>query len=640
MSAIAALRKAEDDVGVERHLALAMCERINTPHSLAISMAISSDDWDLYKELAPDPRHYIDTDLLCLQADTWNLFDRYLPGLNVPGLETFRLDRQVSRLLVKSSLQDTGYDTKARALALFVEIEGKVASRHQTRLRAPWLLELSYEVNRMLSKDGSQFLTPEALEEIVVKGRLGPGSTPTVSASRPQSEKLRRYTSVSPQLVTFVPCVKRGVWEDDQPGHVLIEASEITTVPKSAWIDRTIASVPVIDMYLQLGLAALLEKILRKEGIDIRNQNRNGNLASRARDLSLATIDLSSASSWFSERNLEDILPPDLMILLSLIRPRFWTIRSESGDTLGPKQPYFNWLPMGCGYTFNLMTLYFWALVKTVVPRSALNLCSVYGDDIILPQKYAVELINRLEYLGFEVNREKSYLDGNFFESCGTEWFASHDVLPFYSRKGITVDGADENVGVAIPYRVQLANKLRLWSSRPSNGMACDKKWYGIWASLIDKKRVPPKLKPCVPPHLGDVGLMTSLGESKASVDVEKLICGWEPVYSIATLRKRQVTVQLDDPFAYQLWLMLHTRDAHMVPTSPPFIWEVVQGITACREWQDSDAFLRVSLVGLCLRAEPLFTFGEEPLRGFFGKSITKMVTTLWPSGFEWVNTA
>jgi hypothetical protein len=636
MSALAALRDANDDADVERQLLFAMCERINTPHSLAIYIAAVSGEWDLYKELSPDPKHYMDADLLCPHTLEPS---RYTPGNNTPGPVAFRNDRQVSRMLVKSSLLDTNCNSKARAIALFVEIEEKVAARHPTRLSAPWLLELSHEVNRMLSKDGSQFLTHDVLEEIVVKGRLGPGSTPTVSSRDPQSEKLRGKTSVSPQLVRFAPAIKSGVWEQDQPDLVLVDACEIKTVPKTAWIDRTIASVPVVDMYLQLGLAVVLEKILRREGIDIRNQERNGNLASRARDLSLATIDLSSASSWFSERNLEDVLPPDLMHLLGLIRPHMWFVKGDSSAEAVEKRPYFNWMPMGCGYTFNLMTLYFWALVKTVVPRSALNLCSVYGDDIIVPQKYAHELINRLEYLGFEVNREKSYLDGNFFESCGTEWFASHDVLPFYSRKGLKLDDTDESVGVGIPYRVQLANKLRMWSSRPFDGLACDKRWYGTWCTLTDKRKVPDRAKPKIPPHLGDVGLMTSFGEAKAAVAVEVDSCGWDLVYCIETLRRRQVTVQLNDPFAYQLWLMQRTRGTSVEPTGDPMIWEVVKEPPMRDEKRDS-AVLRISLTQLCLREPAVFTFGEEPLRGIFGISETKKVISRWPSGFEWVDTA
>jgi hypothetical protein len=631
MSSLDALRKAEGDASVELELALSMCERANTPHSLAISMAIQYGMWKELKDMSPTPEHYLlDDTLVASQSTRCNgSSTRCLPFLS--GLAQFKTDRQVSRMLVKSTLLDTGLDTKAEALKLFWDIEKQLENRDKLPpLRAPWLLSLSNQINDFLSRDGSHFLTPEVLEDILERGRLGPGSTATLSARKPQSEKLRYQTSYSPQLKPFLPLIKRGMWDMDQPEAEPVYGIEIKTVPKTAYIDRTVAAVPVADMFLQLGLASILEDRLRDQGINVRDQQRNANLASRASELKLATIDLSSASSWFSERNLEGILPPDLLHFVDLVRPHYVV---DSVDT-ALKRPFYNWMPMGCGHTFNLMTLYFYALVCICVPKGARQYCSVYGDDIILPQTYAPLLIDRLEYLGFEVNRSKSFLNGEFFESCGTEWLAGHDVLPFYCRKKAVVDDEAGSTGLAIPYRVQLANKLRQWSTikqDPHGALSCDKRWYSCWEALI--KSVPKEMRPPVPYHLGDVGLITSLSESRLRPSERAEHSTWELVYDIKTLRKVQNVWENPDPFAYLLWLMSRRR---AFEPSGSGIWTSAQTTRGFSTIGDADWVFMLETFVLN-DSVPVFSYGVEPLRGSFGACQTKRVISRWPSGFEWV---
>lgn len=633
MSFLKALQKADSCFDVETSLTHCLCDLFSSGHTLAISMAISNHEWGQLKNLAPDPKGYMDRD------DTHEILNSKRIGCrsnhvfpDFPGPTQFKTDRLASRLLVKSGEVPTGIPTDQEAKVLFLSIEEKLAEReHLPRLRAPWLLTLSRQINDMLSVDGSQFLTPEVLEEIVTRGRVGPGGSTNVASWKPKSEKLRSKTSYTPQISVLLPAIKSGLWEMEQPLGEPTPSVEVKTVSKTAFIDRTVAAMPVANMFVQLGLASILEDRLRRVGIDIRDQTRNQNLAKRARSLGLATIDLSSASSWFQERNLVEILPPDLLHMLDLIRPHAWHFSSEDGE-----QPvvhrFHNWMPMGCGYTFSLMTLYFYALVRSIVPESALSFCSVYGDDIILPQKYAKELVERLEYLGFEVNREKSYLNGNFFESCGTEWFADRDVLPFYCRKGADSDsGIILERGVAIPYRIQLANRLRLWAAENLSTGCADKKVKAVWEAL--HKPVPRHLKPPVPPHLGDVGLITSLEESRYERYNKAFTDGWEDVYSVSTMRKKQATVFIQDPFPYLVWLMQHMEEA----PSEPLNCRLVRG-------RRGFGTLRYSLQDLFntdveLKTSMTFTTGIEPLRGHFSASESYRVITRWPAGLEWVDT-
>jgi hypothetical protein len=90
---------------------------------------------------------------------------------------------------------------------------------------------------------------------------------------------------------------------------------------------------------------------------------------------------------------------------------------------------------MGNGFTFELETLIFWAAAKAVQEvRGCQGPLGVYGDDIIVPQLIVQEVISTLEEFGFTINKEKSFVDGRFFESCGGHYFDGVDVTPYYQK--------------------------------------------------------------------------------------------------------------------------------------------------------------------------------------------------------------
>jgi hypothetical protein len=58
--------------------------------------------------------------------------------------------------------------------------------------------------------------------------------------------------------------------------------------------------------------------------------------------------------------------------------------------------------------------------------------CSVFGDDIIVPQHDCPTVIQALEYLGLKVNASKTFFTGKFRESCGIDAWGGYDVTPPY----------------------------------------------------------------------------------------------------------------------------------------------------------------------------------------------------------------
>ena len=138
----------------------------------------------------------------------------------------------------------------------------------------------------------------------------------------------------------------------------------------------------------------------------------------------LTTDDLRSASDCVT------------LALTKLLTPQAWfeafyRLRSHVGTLPdGSQITYEKISSMGNGYTFELETLLFYALVRAVCGKE--GTVSVYGDDLIYPSQFVGPVRELLAFCGFETNVEKSFATGPFRESCGGHYFKGHDVTPFY----------------------------------------------------------------------------------------------------------------------------------------------------------------------------------------------------------------
>jgi hypothetical protein len=287
-------------------------------------------------------------------------------------------------------------------------------------------------------------------------------------------------------------------WEYNRKVRTVVRGSKFFTVPKKATARRGCCSEPMLNSYVQLGIGRYIAKRLSFYGVDLNDQRGNQDMAEKAYTKKLATLDLSNASDLMSRAVVSELVSYEWDHLLSLAR-------SPSTFVDGEWVELAKHSSMGNGYTFPLETTIFKAVMDSCVPIEDRHNTSVYGDDIIVPQCNAQSVIDRLEYLGFQVNRTKSHLAGDFFESCGKDFFRGDPVRPFYARR--------EKEGIVpIPYQLQLANALRLYASMRGKG-DCDSRFRPIWEDLVNA--VPTPWRSCrVPKHFGDVGLITSLEES------------------------------------------------------------------------------------------------------------------------------
>lgn len=215
----------------------------------------------------------------------------------------------------------------------------------------------------------------------------------------------------------------------------IVRSSKLSFVPKTAIIDRAICIEPRWNVYVQLGIGALLERRLRRVGVSLRDQTRNQGLAEAAYSRHLATMDLSSASDTLAINLVRDLLGNCDPLWLDLIeKSRCATTRYKGVEYRLEKVS-----SMGNGYTFPLESLIFYAFAwaATTFTGGAVRDVSVFGDDIIVPRSAFSLLADSLVACGFKVNTKKSYANGSFYESCGSDFWQGRNVRPFFIKEKV-----------------------------------------------------------------------------------------------------------------------------------------------------------------------------------------------------------
>lgn len=251
----------------------------------------------------------------------------------------------------------------------------------------------------------------------------------------------------------------------------IVEGNVFFTVPKKTDIDRCACKEPDINMFLQKGVGKHIRRRLRRFGINLNDQTINRNLAYQAsKDDSLATIDMSSASDLMSTELVKTFLPPVWFEYLN-------SIRSHTTDVDGETTVLEMFSSMGNGFTFELESLLFFVISRTVSYFEGVSgIISVYGDDIIVPSRIADILSFVLTRFGFRVNEDKSFSSGPFRESCGGHYYNGEDVTPFYLKRE--------------PERltdlIRVANQFRRWLFATPFRRYEIPNAYSLWRELAD----------------------------------------------------------------------------------------------------------------------------------------------------------
>lgn len=258
-----------------------------------------------------------------------------------------------------------------------------------------------------------------------------------------------------------------------------VDGNIMFTVPKTSNIDRVAAKEPDLNMFVQKGFGDYIRSRLKLFGVNLDDQTRNQRLALEGSITGkLATVDLSSASDSISSMLVSALLPPSWFMVLDACRSKWTYIPTEQGYERHENSMFSS---MGNGFTFELESLIFWALTRSVCRfLHAKGQISVYGDDIICPVSAFKALRQVFMFFGFKVNTKKSRYTGGFRESCGKHYFYGEDVSPFYVREPIYHQSR----------LIHFLNRFRVWSQIGSSGV-CDPSLYSFWNKwrhCVDRK--------------------------------------------------------------------------------------------------------------------------------------------------------
>jgi hypothetical protein len=331
----------------------------------------------------------------------------------------------------------------------------------------PRVIEILYLAQRKIAR----ILGEVDLRSIEKHCRFGPGSD--LSTDGDFTSSYNKYKSPGSATPGLLPLFSDLFSEDRREDYLhecqFVKGNRLSFVPKTAVIDRAICVEPRWNIFVQLGIGDLISQRLLKHGLDLTDQGRNRELARLAHVYGLATIDLSSASDTVSKGLVLYLLPEAWSDLI---------FQTRSPQTLykGVWRQLEKVSSMGNGYTFPLESLIFYAISEAACDFVGEPRCvGTYGDDLIVPQKVVSTLIEALSYSGFSVNKEKSFYAGNFFESCGHDYFKGVNVRPFFIKRKVS----------SVLDHMILANQIVEYSRRlPAVAVKLNLK--GLWHQVVN----------------------------------------------------------------------------------------------------------------------------------------------------------
>lgn len=192
----------------------------------------------------------------------------------------------------------------------------------------------------------------------------------------------------------------------------LVDYSRITTVPKDNEKARVIITCPLLDMLYHRAIAHSLIKTMRNAfGITLSFSQQIHKLL--IQNLENATVDFANASNS-NYLDTFDFLFEGTHLHRAIHQCRPHTVKYKE------KWHHLSMVaPMGCGFTFELMTFILLSVTRLLDGSS-----TVFGDDVIIAKGKAQHFIDLADRLGYKTNSKKTFTEGTFRESCGG--FTSH----------------------------------------------------------------------------------------------------------------------------------------------------------------------------------------------------------------------
>jgi hypothetical protein len=298
------------------------------------------------------------------------------------------------------------------------------------------------------------------------------------------------------------------------------QGNRFSTVPKNKDVDRAICIEPLANILTQRRIGLGIRACLLQHGLDLQTVAlKHRSLIS---DTKFATIDLKNASDSIHLSLVKYLLPYKIFKLIE---------QSRSVMTLGldPDKNYFiteKVSSMGNGFTFELMSLILFALCQAHTDN-----CSVFGDDIIVPNSVADQVVTDLQRAGFVVNMKKTHINDTYRESCGAHYLDGHGYVESYDFKypkdiGEVVTTFNKVVRLSLAYpsfSVLLVKLTELLPQalKPGIQVKPDPFYWQHRQNTAD----PPKLDQTILPHTNGLGANCGLKWSKSAWKNWKTFC-------------------------------------------------------------------------------------------------------------------
>jgi hypothetical protein len=455
---------------------LAACEDLGTPRALTVSLLLRGEEWSQLSQLATRPLDYCDS-------------------------ESYWRDTVITDLLRKCDLP-SGIDKEAVARATFLSCEAKNA---RTNVRLSRFVDETLFIEDHVDEAVYRFIGDWRKEVRRILGNLPDNLVPRFSTGATYADvgelttipdkMSSRPTIYSHSRDTILPFWGSTSWgrsvveerRDSDPQTV--RGNIFFTVPKDGKTFRGCCKESSLNVSFQLDIGRVIRGRLKRIGIDL--QHGQDHHRSKAREGSLdngcATIDMSNASDTMCRLLPKLVLPAEWHELLASLRARLTRFEGQKWFRLE------KFSSMGNGFTFELETLLFSTLARTVIACEGGDPDQVmcYGDDLIVPSCHYLAVTAALRLFGFEPNMKKTFAEGPFRESCGGDYWAGAPVRGHFVRA--FPNEPQEWISLANGLRrTCIGNKTR-WQSMKR-----------AWRRCLDQ--LPRDIRRCVGPEfLGDI---------------------------------------------------------------------------------------------------------------------------------------
>nr|QDH88083.1 MAG: RNA-dependent RNA polymerase [Leviviridae sp.] len=458
----------------------ALCDNVSTPRALAVKLLVHAGEWAQLQELRCRVSDYSDS-------------------------ESYWKDVLVTDILRKCDLETT-IDREQVAVDTFWACETQCAT---TNVRLARYMPSDPLLEDAMDLAVFDFISRVRKEVSFVLGNLPDHLIPRFSGGATFADTGKLTTipdkmSSTPTIYAEARCLLpfwqetawfRALSTDHFRAHAsdprTVRGNKFFTVPKDGTKFRGCCKEASIPVSLQLDCGRVMKNRLSTIGIDLRQDQPYHKALARVASVRghLATIDMSNASDTVCR-----VLPK------LLLRGDWWellnSLRATHTQIEGKWVRLEKFSSMGNGFTFELETLIFACLARTVIRDEGgdPDLVNCYGDDLIVPTEHFKTVMSVLRWFGFTPNPKKTFGEGPFRESCGGDYWSGMAVRPHHIERL-----PDE------PQQwISLANGLRRVALANPHS---NHRWLLVrdaWFRALDP--IPSHIRRCRgPEHLGDI---------------------------------------------------------------------------------------------------------------------------------------